>query len=64
MAYGPDPADLFKRAAVYLDRIMRGAKPEELPVQAPTKFDFTINMKTAKALGLAFSPTCLAWPTR
>ena len=60
MAYGPDPADLYKRAAVYLDRILKGAKPAELPVQAPTKFDFTINMTTAKALGLTVSPTMLA----
>jgi putative ABC transport system substrate-binding protein len=60
MAYGPDPADLFKRAAAYLDRILKGAKPGELPVQAPTKFEFTINMKTATALGLTLSPTVLA----
>ena len=60
MAYGPDPADLYQRAAVYLDRILKGAKPGELPVQAPTKFDFTINMTTAKALGLTVSPTMLA----
>jgi putative ABC transport system substrate-binding protein len=60
MAYGPDPTGLYKRAVVYLDRILKGAKPGELPVQAPTKFDFTINVKTAKALGLTLSPTVLA----
>ena len=52
MSYGPDTADLFVRSASYVDRILRGEKPSELPVQAPTKFVFAVNLKTAKAMGL------------
>ena len=52
MSYGIDTVDLFRRAAIYVDRILRGAKPRELPVQAPSKFEMAINLKTAKALGL------------
>ena len=52
MSYGPDTADIFRRSASYVDRILKGAKADELPVQAPTKFELVINMKTAKALGL------------
>jgi putative ABC transport system substrate-binding protein len=56
MAYGFDPTDLFRRGAVYVDRILRGAKPAELPVQAPIKYEFVINLNTAKALGLDIPP--------
>jgi len=52
LSYGPDPKDLYRRAATYIDRILRGAKPADLPVQFPTKFEMVLNLKTAKALGL------------
>jgi putative ABC transport system substrate-binding protein len=52
LSYGPDPVDTYRRAATYVDRILRGAKPAELPVQFPTKFEMVVNLKTAKALGL------------
>jgi putative ABC transport system substrate-binding protein len=52
VSYGPDLVDPFRRAASYVDRILRGAKPGDLPVQFPTKFEMVLNLKTAKALGL------------
>src|SRR5262249_13712787 len=52
LSYGPDNADIFRRAAPYVDRILRGARPADLPVQVPTKFELVINLKTAKSLGL------------
>jgi putative ABC transport system substrate-binding protein len=52
LSYGPDTGDIFRRAALYFDRILRGARPAELSVQLPTKFQMTVNLKTAKALGL------------
>ena len=60
ISYGVDVPDLYKRAASYVDRILRGAKAAELPVQEPTKYELTINLKTAKALGLMVPPTLLA----
>ena len=60
IAYGSDFAEQFPQAAAYVDRILKGAKPGDLPVQAPTKFDLVINLKTAKALGLDVSPSLLA----
>jgi putative ABC transport system substrate-binding protein len=59
LSYGPDPVDIFRRAAPYVDRILRGAKPADLPVQFPTKFEMVVNLKTAKALGLAVPPSIL-----
>jgi putative ABC transport system substrate-binding protein len=59
LSYGVDVIDMYARAASYVDRILKGEKPDNLPVQAPTKFELVINLKTAKALGLNVSPTML-----
>ena len=60
MSYGPNFPDLFRRAAEFVDKILRGAKPGDLLVEQPTKFDLVINLKTAKALGLDLPPMLLA----
>ena len=59
LSYGVDRVDTFRRAASYVDRILRGAKPAELPVQLPTKFEMVLNLRTAKALGLGVPPSIL-----
>jgi putative ABC transport system substrate-binding protein len=59
LSYGPDLVDTWRRAATYVDRILRGAKPAELPVQLPTKFEMVVNLKTAKALGLTVPQSIL-----
>jgi len=59
LSYGPDLVDNLRRAASYADRILRGARPAELPIQLPTKFEMVVNLKTAGALGLAAPPSIL-----
>jgi putative ABC transport system substrate-binding protein len=60
MSYGPNISDMFSLAADYVDKILKGAKPADLPVQQPTKFEFVVNMKTAAALGISIPPSILA----
>ncbi len=59
MSYGPTSADLYRRAATYVDKVLKGAKPADLPVEQPTKFNLVVNLKTAKQLGITIPPSIL-----
>jgi putative ABC transport system substrate-binding protein len=64
MSYGPGRLQIFQRAAEYVDKILKGTRPQDLPVQQPTKFELIINLKAAKALGLTIPPHCSPAPMR
>jgi putative ABC transport system substrate-binding protein len=64
MSYGPDFTDLYRRAAIYVDKILKGRKPADLPIEQPKKFDFIVNLKTAKKIGLTIPPNVLVRANR